>query len=307
MGNDASLRPFVLDDAIRRIRRFTSIQIQGMAQLASDQARHACLHAIAACAMRWTDALAEMVLAGRTRPPWRLRLAETHPPARESPDTLQIGVYALAANPLHWGHILVGLTALVLMKLDRVIFVIAGEDPRKPFMLQQEIRHRLARTVIDAFEPFFEYSPIALGSGLDGETNLGRLLALNPRQRVHAFYVAGSDHYRRRNQRGEPDTIEKLEGLSRSLLETSASGHTVSAVFIDRLGQGDGPVRVETFLDVHTLPAVPLMCSSTAARHDLCAGELTEAVTSVPYATFAEIQSLGLYGTKLACQEGLSA
>jgi len=41
--------------------------------------------------------------------------------------------------------------------------------------------------------------------------------------------------------------------------------------------------------------------------HDLCAGELTEAVTSVPYATFAEIQSLGLYGTKLACREGLSA
>jgi hypothetical protein len=293
----------VLDEAILRVRRFTSIQIQGMAQIATDHARRACLHAIAAGVDARINALMEMVRAGFPGLPRQLRLSQGHPRAQPARSTLRIGVYALAANPLHWGHILVGLSALVLLKLDQVVFVIAGTDPRKPTMVPAEIRHRLARTVIDTFEPFFTYSPIALGTDLDGETNLGRLFALNSCQPIHAYYIAGSDHCRRRNESGEPDTIEKLEWVARKLKRTGNPHHSISAVFVDRPGQGAAPGRVDSFLDVNVLPAMPLICSSTAARHALCAGEFTEALALVPYATFAEISSLRLYDGGRACQE----
>jgi nicotinic acid mononucleotide adenylyltransferase len=290
----------ILDEAIMRIRRFIGIQIQGMAHLVGEQPRVRSLHSIASCAAERMDELADMVRSGLTNPLRRLRLSPASPPVEPDRSALRVGVYALAANPLHWGHILVGLTALVLMKLDRVVFVVAGEDPRKPFMLPPEVRHRLARAVIDIFKPFFAYSPIALGTNLDGETNLGRLFALNPRLSLHAYYIAGSDHCRRLNEKGEPDTLEKLERVARKL---GRGHHSVSAVFIDRPGQDVTPAMMETFLDVHVLPAVPLMCSSTAARHALCTGELTEALAFVPYATFAAIQSLRLFDGGRACRE----
>jgi len=306
MGDQTSTRR-ILDEAIRRIWRFTGIQIQGMAQLAPEDARHSCLHAIASGMVARVSALAEMVRTGRTNPLWEVRLAETNAPAREDGPQLRIGVYALAANPLHWGHILVGLTSLVSMGLDRVVFVVAGADPRKPFLLPTEVRHRLAREVIEAFQPFFAYSPIALGTSRDGETNLGRLFELNPRLPMHAFYIAGSDHYQRRTDTGEPDTIEKLELLSLSLGLAARPGRSLSAVFVDRPGCGEENRPMDTFLDVHVLPAMPLACSSSAARNALCEGRFSEALTTVPYATFAEIQSLRLFEGVRACQERLPA
>ena len=248
----------VLDEAVRRIQRFISIQIQGMAQLVADQTRRTCLHTIASCASARIQALANIAREGTTSPLRQFRLSQACPRLEEEGSMLRIGVYALAANPLHWGHILVGLSALVLMKLDRVVFVIAGTDPRKPLMLPPEIRHRLARTVIDTFEPFFSYSPIALGTDLDGETNLGRLFALNPRLPLHAFYIAGSDHCRRRTESGEPDTIEKLEWVAQKLKRSHRPRHSISALFIDRLGQRASAQSMATFLDVHILPAMPL-------------------------------------------------
>ncbi|HTP59149.1 MAG TPA: hypothetical protein VMM82_09545, partial [Spirochaetia bacterium] len=245
----------IIDRAIARMQRFISTQLQGMAQVVTDQPRRASLHSIASCAADRMLELDDMVRSGLTNP-WRaLRLDRSSPPPEPERSTLRIGVYALAANPLHWGHVLVGLSALVQMKLDRVVFVIAGEDPRKPFLLPAEIRHRLARTIIDIFEPFFAYSAIALGTNRDGETNMGRLFALNPELSIHAYYIAGSDHCRRRSENGEPDTLEKLETVARKVSKGAGRRRSVSAVFIDRPGRDATPGMVDTFLDVHVLPA----------------------------------------------------
>jgi hypothetical protein len=306
MADPASTRR-ILDESIRRMRRFISIQIQGVSQLVTDQVRHAYLHAIASCAADRMDALAEMVHAGATSPLRQFRLSEAFPPLRAERSTLRVGIYALAANPLHWGHLLVGLSALVLLKLDRVVFVIAGTDPRKPSMLPVEVRHRLACSLLDTFEPFLSYSPIALGTDVDGETNLGRLIDLNRSIPVHAFYIAGSDHFRRWDEKGGPDTIEKLEQVARKLPQEGVAHKSVSAVFIDRPGRGAAVGAIDTFLDVHLLPAMPMICSSSAARHALCTGEITEALTSVPYATFAAIRSLKLYDGGRECRESRSA
>ena len=103
------------------------------------------------------------------------------------------------------------LSAMVAMKLDKVIFIIAGLDARKPSMLPEEARHRLSRSILEKFDPLFAYSPLALGTDLDGEANCWRLLALNSRRNIEIFYIAGADHLGRTTSRGEPDTIQKLE------------------------------------------------------------------------------------------------
>ena len=77
---------------------------------------------------------------------------------------LRLGVFPIAANPLHWAHLLSGLTAMERFCLDKIIFVIAGGDPRKPDLASAILRHHIAQQVLRLFHPLFEYSPIALGS-----------------------------------------------------------------------------------------------------------------------------------------------
>ena len=218
MGTSLSVRSRVLDEAILRLRRFTSIQLRGMAQVVSDHARHACLHAIASCAAAQIDALSEMVRAGATSPLRPFRVAEAHPCVAGQDGALRIGVYALAANPLHWGHLLVGLSALVLMRLDRVVFVIAGTDPRKPFLLAPEIppppgpdRHR-------SVPPVLRILPHRAGNGSGRRDKPGAAVRAQPFPCPSMPTIPPApDHCRRRNEEGRPDTIEKLEEVTRAL------------------------------------------------------------------------------------------
>jgi hypothetical protein len=91
----------------------------------------------------------------------------------------------------------------------------------------------------------------------------------------------------RRDREGRPDTIERLEQLMRALRRVDDRRHSAPAIFVDRPGESVAPDRIDTFLDVHVPPAMPLACSSIAARLALCTGKSTEALTSVPYSTFA--------------------
>ena len=70
--------------------------------------------------------------------------------------TLRLGIYPVAANPFHWAHLLIGLSALVRFRLDKIIYVIPGSDPRKPALAAAEIRHLIGEEVIKIFAPFFE-------------------------------------------------------------------------------------------------------------------------------------------------------
>lgn len=194
------------------------------------------LRSIADCVAERLSAISELTESGRIQLFRRLRLSESDEsvPVEERP--LRLGIYPLAANPMHWGHILVGLSAMASMKLDKVIFIIAGEDSRKPSMISTETRHRLARSAIETFNPLFEYCPLALHTGFDGETNCGRLLTLNASQALEAFYIAGSDHYRRTTPKGEDDTIAKLERIVTAQVSTGDGHQQLSTVFVAREG-----------------------------------------------------------------------
>jgi phosphoribosyl 1,2-cyclic phosphodiesterase len=47
--------------------------------------------------------------------------------------------------------------------LDKVIYVVAGSDSRKPHMTPAETRYDMARSLLKLFSPLFECSSIALG------------------------------------------------------------------------------------------------------------------------------------------------
>ncbi len=71
------------------------------------------------------------------------------------------------------------------------------------------------------------------------------LLSLNPEQRIEAFYLAGGDHYHRINpQNNLPDTIQKMEdNLMNACYRGNNNFHSVSAVFIERGGEGSDRLR----------------------------------------------------------------
>ncbi|MCX5795396.1 MAG: hypothetical protein NTY77_07885 [Elusimicrobia bacterium] len=202
---------------------------------------------------------------------------------------LRVGIYPVAGDPLHWAHLLIGLQAIAQLKLDKVIFILQGDDVRKPDLTRTEIRHPMGQAVLEAFKPFFEYSSIAVGTGYDGETNIFRMLALNPQQKMDAFYMVGDDHYKLKNAKGGDDTIPKLEqNRLKPELGFDAKTHEVSAAFIEREGHSEA---VPTELDVQFLPQIEFEASSTAVRkHGRYA--------LMPYSAYDYVRrhKLGLYG-----------
>jgi nicotinic acid mononucleotide adenylyltransferase len=201
---------------------------------------------------------------------------------------LRLGVFPTAANPLHWAHLLSGLAAMERFQLDKVIFVIAGNDPRKPDLASANLRHRIAQEVLRLFRPLFDYSPIALGSSLPGEANVFRIMASHGRRPLHAFYLAGSDHcHRFVAQTGHPDTIQRLEeGVRKGIHGFDSRVHFLSVVFLDR---GDHSESVESFLDVRWIEQMPLKTSSTRIRGALSGQEPLCELAALPFTAYCAL------------------
>ena len=187
----------------------------------------------------------KQIRSGRIRPWWEDEETPTSSPV----DPLRLGVFPIAANPFHWAHLLAGLFAMERYGLDQVRYVIAGRDPRKPDLAPEEERDAMSRAVLQLFSPLLTYSPVARGTDFCGEENFFRLLAQYPDRQIHAFYIAGSDHYHRtRPATGDPDTIARLEdGITRKLHGFDPDRFTVSLVFLQR---GEKRGNVPTWLDV---------------------------------------------------------
>ena len=211
--------------------------------------------------------------------------------------TARIGFYPVCADPFHWAHLLIGLSAIARFKLDRVIYLIAGNDARKPEMTPPAARHAMGRSILGMFSPLFDYSAAALEGDLDGETSLFKALASLHTQKINAFYIAGSDHSRRIDpETGEPDTVQKLEDLVREgAYGFGSAAHRVSMIFVKR---GRAECNVKTRLGISYMPGVPFEASSTMIRKALAGEERNEKVALLPYTAYLYIQALGLYAGK---------
>jgi nicotinic acid mononucleotide adenylyltransferase len=206
----------------------------------------------------------------------------------------RIGFYPVCADPFHWGHLLVGLSAIARFKLDKVIYIIACHDARKPEMTPPAARHAMGRSILSMFTPLFDYSDAAMEGDLDGESSLFKVLASLPAQRINAFYIAGSDHCRRMDpETGATDTVQKL-------LRTRAWGfdserHRVSMIFVRR---GKAESSAKTRLGVSHMPGMPFEASSTIVRRALSSKEGIDRLALLPYTAYLYIQALELYTRK---------
>jgi nicotinic acid mononucleotide adenylyltransferase len=206
----------------------------------------------------------------------------------------RLGVLPTAGNPLHWGHLLAGLAAIERFQLDKVVYLVAGEDPRKPGLAPEDIRHRIAKDVLRLFHPLLEYSPLARGTTEPGELNVFQFFAVHKAWPLHVFYLAGSDHFHRfTSLEGRPDTIQRLEtGIRGRIAGFNPRTHRLSAVFLDR-GDRCGPV--ETFLDVRWIDGLPVRASSTTIRGALSGQEPLCELVALPFTAYCAICAQGTY------------
>jgi len=230
----------------------------------------------------------------------RLRLGRR---SRSFDRPFRLGVFPIAGNPLHWLHVFSGLAAMERLQLDKVIYVVAGADPRKPTLASEQVRHCMAKKVLGLFSPLLEYSAIARGSATVGEENLFRIVSTANIEALHLFYIAGSDHYRRVAPSGDDsDTIQKLEkGIRRRTHGFNPRRHQLSAVFLDRGGYIE---HVDTFLDVRWINDLPLHTSSTRIRGAFTGEQELSELSFLPYSAYGVICASGLYGMSLEGQEG---
>jgi nicotinic acid mononucleotide adenylyltransferase len=240
---------------------------------------------------------------GKIAPLVKVRHSAQDPLLPAEDRELHVGVFPTAANPLHWGHLLGGLITMERFFLDKVIFVIAGQDPRKPEMAPEHIRHAMAKEVLRLFYPLFEYSAIAFGTATSGEDNFFRILGMSPNQSIHAYYIAGDDHYRRFDPAtGRPDTIQKLEeGMNSRLHGFDGELHKVSAVFLQR---GSDENAVPTSLDVRRVDQLPIQTSSTEIRWALEDRRRWQKLYTLPFDELVSIFGNKLYRARHAGTSG---
>ena len=238
--------------------------------------------------------IARLIEEGKIKPSARIRHSMESGSAPHEDRELRIGVFPTAANPFHWAHLLGGLVAIERFLLDKVIFVIAGVDSRKPGMAPGGARHSMAREVLELFDPLFEYSSIAFGTATSGEENLFRILQMNPGQAIHAFYIAGGDHYHRFHPAtGCPDTIQKLEeGMTSKLHGFNGHVHRVSPVFLSRAGE---EAEIPTFLDVRRIDRLPVQTCSTEIRRAIGDRRRWRKLATLPFVALVSICGNRLY------------
>lgn len=184
---------------------------------------------------------------------------------REIARPLRIAYFPVAADPFHWAHLLTALEAMAQLKLDKVVFIVAGRDARKPDLTDADLRHPLAKKEIGQFGEFFAYSDIALQAGIndpepgakptangtnDGETNIFHDLARNRHLPITAYYLVGSDHFNwtvEKKGRLQDDTVKKIEdNMKKPHLGFSAAQgkHRLVAAFIARNADEISPQKI---------------------------------------------------------------
>lgn len=285
-GSSASVIDRIADNVINELSR--------MREILGESANGHDFDRLARSASASLSHIAEGIKQGRSMPWMKVNHCPGNSPVAPVDRQVRLGVFPISGNPLHWVHLLCGLIAMETFTLDKVLYVIAGSDPRKPDLAPAEARHAMAKSLLGLFHPLLEYSPLALGGSRSGEENLFRILDMNPRQPIHAFYIAGSDHYHRyRPMTGNPDTIQKLEdGIAREGPGAAGRGHRVSAVFLER----ERVVEViPAALEVLWVRGLPVQTSSTSIRMALSDRGQRRDLYTLPFSAYRTICGNRLY------------
>jgi hypothetical protein len=168
-------------------------------------------------------------------------------------DRTRIGVIFTSANPATIAEILLALEVMANFLLDRVHYVVNCAQSGPP-ALADTTEHRLAmaRGVFSACEPMITVTdldarkdlvlePTRMADGrerlrADGEDYAFRIFRFNPEERLTLVFIAGMQHYRRTDETGKDDTVNKLLlNIKQRYCGFNPDLHNVIALFV-----GDG-------------------------------------------------------------------
>ena len=149
-------------------------------------------------------------------------------PAERIQGEARIGLFPVAANPIHWGQLVAALKEMAEQNLSGVVFVLQGPgDTDKPEVeLTMAERLEMAKAMLGEFGGIFKASTISYETRGRGEKTVFDLIGLNEDlvdpdkladdgSRVTWAYMAGSDHEHVwkesviQSHFGEPDYFEK--------------------------------------------------------------------------------------------------
>ena len=111
---------------------------------------------------------------------------------------IKVGIFPIAANPVHWGHLEPGLRAMAQQDLDQIVIVVQGDDYRKPILRKTEqARHEMVREYLEQnFGGLIVYSDWSRGNENIGEETIQEIMLANQGRpgRVEYHYLVGNDH-----------------------------------------------------------------------------------------------------------------
>jgi len=218
---------------------------------------------------------------------------------------MKIGYFPTAADPLHYAHLLTAFEILAESELDKIVFIVGGEDKRKPNLTPYAIRKPMALRALNIFKDFFAFSDIAnLGNNFqnDGELNMFLDLKRNINKKITASYIVGSDHF---NYTIEKDGVEQDDTLKKlsdnvNKFASELPNHTINAIFIAR-NEGeitDEKLKIAREQIKNRYPInviVPSLSFSSTALRD---GFAMKYLIMIPTVTFDDVKQNKLYGTK---------
>jgi arylsulfatase A-like enzyme/nicotinic acid mononucleotide adenylyltransferase len=211
---------------------------------------------------------------------------------------IKIGIFPISANPPHWAHLFTALDAIIDNKLDKIVFLCNGNDPRKPDLIDVKIRYEMLEKSIKLFEPFFTFSNLAEFAYMDdslpliGEYTVFKLLKLNKESEIDVFYMAGSDHlnrYKEKDGKRSLDTVGLLEqNIENKILEFNNKLHTVKALFVARdeteFTENYAKIEDPKIKILHLSPT--MVFTSTQIREAIKEGVNKEHLIPLPYINY---------------------
>jgi len=222
--------------------------------------------------------------------PWtRLRLTPDEPPASYSPTAARIGVIPLAANPIHWGHLLSGLSVMIQARLDKIVFVITRDSCPDGDLFPEELRRGAAAEAIAIFQPLFTLVPGSAGRLQTGPASFFRLLGLNSQQIVEAFYVSG---YESCAPVSINETIDALAKEGKASFGQSGRLHRVSIV---RIGTGAGETPALSDARVLVVPSSLPGFSDGTVLTALRSSQRREELAALPACVFRHLRMLSAF------------
>lgn len=215
---------------------------------------------------------------------------------------MRIGIFPVDANPIHWGHIYIGLSAMTRLSLDKVVFIVSGAKEQKLDMVQPVVRNAMARSVLKNFYPLLDHSDVGLGYAFDDVTNFFRFLELNRDQELDAVYISGLDNMSEHIQNGNTDICNFTP--DNGSWKNNKNPHNIETAIIPRQSQ---PFDVSKCRNFVVLPEVPFTVSSTMIREVFLDEENQTVLSYLPYTAYVDIRAFGLYGNKFSSVSSRSA